>query len=66
MKVFQIGVAGGAGRRLTQLLTARGDSVTGMHRDGHAAACRATPANTVRWTSSATVSVSVSTNTAAG
>ncbi|MCO1581912.1 NAD(P)H-binding protein [Crossiella sp. SN42] len=32
MKVFQIGAAGGVGRRLTQLLTARGDSVTGMHR----------------------------------
>ncbi|MFE6158212.1 NAD(P)H-binding protein [Streptomyces sp. NPDC056486] len=33
MKVFQIGAAGGVGRRLTQLLTARGDSVTGMHRE---------------------------------
>ncbi|MGA5206348.1 NAD(P)H-binding protein [Streptomyces variegatus] len=32
MKVFQIGAAGGVGRRLTQLLTARGDSATGMHR----------------------------------
>jgi nucleoside-diphosphate-sugar epimerase len=32
MKVFQIGAAGGVGRRLTQVLTARGDSVTGMHR----------------------------------
>ncbi|MEH0630253.1 NAD(P)H-binding protein [Streptomyces stelliscabiei] len=32
MKVFQIGAAGGVGRRLTQLLTARGDCVTGMHR----------------------------------
>ncbi|WP_405658018.1 NAD(P)H-binding protein [Streptomyces sp. NBC_01166] len=32
MKVFQIGAAGGVGRRLTQLLTARGDSVDGMHR----------------------------------
>ena len=32
MKVFQIGAAGGVGSRLTQLLTARGDSVTGMHR----------------------------------
>ncbi|MFF8392512.1 NAD(P)H-binding protein [Streptomyces sp. NPDC016172] len=32
MKVFQIGAAGGVGRRLTQLLTARGDFVTGMHR----------------------------------
>ncbi|MEU8380866.1 NAD(P)H-binding protein [Streptosporangium sp. NPDC048865] len=33
MKVFQIGVAGGVGRRLARLLTARGDEVTGMHRD---------------------------------
>ncbi|MDQ0745886.1 nucleoside-diphosphate-sugar epimerase [Streptomyces africanus] len=32
MKVFQIGAAGGIGRRLTQLLTVRGDFVTGMHR----------------------------------
>ncbi|WP_413810738.1 NAD(P)H-binding protein [Streptomyces sp. OE57] len=32
MKVFQIGAAGGVGRRLTQLLTTRGDEVTGMHR----------------------------------
>jgi nucleoside-diphosphate-sugar epimerase len=32
MKVFQIGAAGGVGRRLTQLLTPRGDFVTGMHR----------------------------------
>ncbi|MGD6741394.1 NAD(P)H-binding protein [Streptomyces sp. BH106] len=32
MKVFQIGAAGGVGRRLAQLLTARGDLVTGMHR----------------------------------
>lgn len=32
MKVFQIGAAGAVGRRLTQLLTARGDFVTGMHR----------------------------------
>ncbi|MEU4449282.1 NAD(P)H-binding protein [Actinosynnema sp. NPDC050801] len=32
MKVFQIGAAGGVGRRLTRLLTVRGDSVTGMHR----------------------------------
>ncbi|MFD4478319.1 NAD(P)H-binding protein [Streptomyces sp. NPDC058471] len=34
MKVFQIGAAGGVGRRLTQLLTARGDAATGMHRGG--------------------------------
>src|SRR5688572_27497676 len=32
MKVFQIGAAGGVGTRLSRLLTARGDSVTGMHR----------------------------------
>ncbi|MER7393997.1 NAD(P)H-binding protein [Streptomyces sp. NPDC000151] len=32
MKVFQIGAAGGVGRRLTPLLTQRGDVVTGMHR----------------------------------
>ncbi|MFC7429573.1 NAD(P)H-binding protein [Nocardia tengchongensis] len=32
MKVFQIGAAGGIGRRLSALLTARGDEVTGMHR----------------------------------
>ncbi|WP_128433653.1 NAD(P)H-binding protein [Streptomyces cyaneus] len=32
MNVFQIGAAGGVGRRLTRLLAARGDSVTGMHR----------------------------------
>ncbi len=32
MKVFQIGAAGGIGRRLTQLLATRGDTVTGMHR----------------------------------
>lgn len=33
MKVFQIGAAGGVGRRLARLLTARGEQVTGMHRD---------------------------------
>jgi uncharacterized protein YbjT (DUF2867 family) len=32
MKVFVIGAAGGIGRRLATLLTARGDAVTGMHR----------------------------------
>ncbi|RHA41603.1 NAD(P)-binding oxidoreductase [Cellulomonas rhizosphaerae] len=32
MRVFQIGAAGGVGRRLAALLTARGDEVTGMHR----------------------------------
>ncbi|WP_436763012.1 NAD(P)H-binding protein [Streptosporangium sp. V21-05] len=33
MKVFQIGAAGGVGRRLARQLTARGELVTGMHRD---------------------------------
>ncbi|MEU6559676.1 NAD(P)H-binding protein [Nocardia nova] len=33
MKVFQIGAAGGVGRRLATLLTDRGDQVTGMHRN---------------------------------
>lgn len=32
MKVFQIGAAGGVGRRLCALLTARGDQVGGLHR----------------------------------
>lgn len=32
MRIFQIGAAGGVGRRLTPLLTARGDQATGMHR----------------------------------
>ncbi|MEU9337014.1 NAD(P)H-binding protein [Streptomyces sp. NPDC048290] len=32
MKVFQIGAAGGVGRRLAELLIARGDEVSGMHR----------------------------------
>lgn len=32
MKVFQIGAAGGVGRRLCALLTARGDQVSGLHR----------------------------------
>ena len=32
MKVFQIGAAGGVGTRLSELLVARGDTVTGMHR----------------------------------
>lgn len=32
MKVFQIGAAGGVGRRLSARLTVRGDEVTGMHR----------------------------------
>ncbi|MEV0378450.1 NAD(P)H-binding protein [Nonomuraea sp. NPDC050643] len=33
MKVFQIGAAGGVGRRLARLLADRGDQVTGMYRD---------------------------------
>jgi nucleoside-diphosphate-sugar epimerase len=33
MKVFQIGAAGGVGRRLAQLLSERGDEVTGMFRN---------------------------------
>lgn len=33
MKVFVIGGAGGVGRRLAQLLTTRGDEVSGMFRD---------------------------------
>ena len=33
MKVFQIGAAGGVGRRLARLLAAHGDQVSGMHRD---------------------------------
>jgi uncharacterized protein YbjT (DUF2867 family) len=32
MKIFQIGAAGGVGRRLCTLLTARGDDVVGIHR----------------------------------
>ena len=32
LSVFQIGAAGGVGRRLTALLTERGHRVTGMHR----------------------------------
>ncbi len=33
-RVFQIGAAGGVGRRLTALLTEQGHGVTGMHRAG--------------------------------
>lgn len=33
MKVFQIGAAGGIGRRLARLLSERGDEVTGMYRN---------------------------------
>ncbi|WP_306362883.1 NAD(P)-binding oxidoreductase [Nocardia sp. CC227C] len=33
MKVFQIGAAGGVGRRLARLLTDRGDEVSGMYRN---------------------------------
>jgi uncharacterized protein YbjT (DUF2867 family) len=32
MKIFQIGAAGGVGRRLSAMLVQRGDQVTGMHR----------------------------------
>ena len=32
--IFQIGAAGGVGRRLTSLLTEQGHRVTGMHRAG--------------------------------
>ncbi len=32
--IFQIGAAGGVGRRLTSLLTEQGHRVTGMHRSG--------------------------------
>ena len=32
MRIFQIGAAGGIGTRLSELLVARGDDVTGMHR----------------------------------
>lgn len=41
MKVFQIGAAGGIGRRLAAQLTSRGDIVTGMHR-------RSTQADVIR------------------
>ncbi len=41
-RVFQIGAAGGVGRRLTALLSAQGHHVTGMHRaDGQDAVIRA-------------------------
>ncbi|MEV6158545.1 NAD(P)H-binding protein [Nonomuraea sp. NPDC052129] len=47
MKVFQIGAAGGVGRRLARLLTDHGDAVTGMLRNPAQAdtvrACGATP-----------------------
>ena len=33
MKVFIIGAAGGIGSRLSSLLHARGDAVSGMHRN---------------------------------
>lgn len=38
MRVFQIGAAGGIGRRLSRLLTTRGVQVSGMHRAGPQAA----------------------------
>ena len=48
MKVFQIGAAGGVGRRLAQLLTTRGDEVTGMHRNpAQAETVRATGATPI-------------------
>jgi uncharacterized protein YbjT (DUF2867 family) len=48
MKVFQIGAAGGVGRRLAGLLSARGDEVTGMHRgSAQADTIRATGATPV-------------------
>lgn len=48
MKVFQIGAAGGIGRRLANALVARGDEVTGMHRrPEQAAAIIATGATAV-------------------
>lgn len=37
MRIFQIGAGGGVGSRLSTLLTARGDVVTGMHRAPHQA-----------------------------
>ncbi|MFC8131615.1 NAD(P)H-binding protein [Streptomyces sp. NPDC057302] len=48
MKVFQIGAAGGVGRRLSSLLAERGDEVTGMHRSpAQADTIRATGATPV-------------------
>ena len=48
MKVFQIGAAGGVGRRLAGLLSERGDDVTGMHRSpDQAGTIRATGATPV-------------------
>ncbi|MDX3313287.1 NAD(P)H-binding protein [Streptomyces sp. ME08-AFT2] len=48
MKVFQIGAAGGVGRRLAGLLSERGDEVTGMHRSpAQADTIRATGATPV-------------------
>lgn len=48
MKVFQIGAAGGVGRRLAGLLAERGDEVTGMHRSpAQADTIRATGATPV-------------------
>ncbi|MFD9443726.1 NAD(P)H-binding protein [Streptomyces sp. NPDC060006] len=48
MKVFQIGAAGGVGRRLSVLLSERGDEVTGMHRSpAQADTIRATGATPV-------------------
>jgi uncharacterized protein YbjT (DUF2867 family) len=48
MKVFQIGAAGGVGRRLAQLLTTRGDEATGMLRNpAQAETVRATGATPI-------------------
>ncbi|MFD9444666.1 NAD(P)H-binding protein [Streptomyces sp. NPDC060006] len=48
MKVFQIGAAGGVGRRLSGLLSERGDEVSGMHRSpAQAGTIRATGATPV-------------------
>ncbi|MDQ0718020.1 uncharacterized protein YbjT (DUF2867 family) [Streptomyces luteogriseus] len=48
MRVFQIGAAGGVGRRLAGLLSERGDEVTGMHRSpAQADTIRATGATPV-------------------
>lgn len=48
MRVFQIGAAGGVGRRLARLLSERGDEATGMHRSpAQADTIRATGATPV-------------------
>lgn len=48
MKIFQIGAGGGVGRRLAAQLVARGDEVSGMHRnEGQASAVATTGATPV-------------------